>query len=267
MKPTAILSFSGGMDSTGLFLHLLSQGYHVIPVSFIYGQKHAIEVERAGATVNKFMKGDFSVSPQRVLDLSPVMGGFHSALIEGGAEIPEGHYEQDNMKATVVPNRNAIFASILYGLALSEALKRSEHVVLALGVHSGDHAVYPDCRSSFYDLLADAFEQGNWDSDKVSFYLPFMSGDKESILKDSLTSCDLLGLEFDSIFASTHTSYNPDGELSSGKSGADVERILAFHAIGRKDPVRYQGGWDAVLTNALEVQSQWRDKKDDVRDA
>ena len=163
------------------------------------------------------------------------------------------------MKQTVVPNRNAIFASILYGYALSVALREQTDVVIALGVHSGDHAIYPDCRPEFYDAIAHAFEVGNWDSEKVAFHLPYIDGDKETILRDSEQALEALNLDFDTVFANTNTSYNPDSQgRSSGRSGADVERILAFHAIGRKDPVTYVESWDAVLANALQVEQEMR---------
>ena len=119
-------------------------------------------------------------------------------------------------------------------------MREDTDVIIALGVHSGDHAIYPDCRPEFYEAVGNAFAVGNWDSEKVSFHLPYIDGDKETILRDSLISCQKLGLDFDTVFANTNTSYNPDKDgRSSGTSGADVERILAFHAIGRKDPVEY----------------------------
>ena len=163
------------------------------------------------------------------------------------------------MKQTVVPNRNAIFASILYGYALSIALREETDVVIALGVHSGDHAIYPDCRPEFYEAIAHAFEVGNWDSEKVTFHLPYIDGDKESILRDTEEALAALNLDFDTVFANTNTSYNPDSQgRSSGRSGADVERILAFHAIGRKDPVTYVESWESVLANALQVEQEMR---------
>ena len=189
------------------------------------------------------------------------MSAFDSALTTEGYEIPQGHYEEEQMKQTVVPNRNAIFSSILYGYALSVAQKRNKTVKIALGVHSGDHAIYPDCRPEFYGALENAFQVGNWDSDKVSFYLPYIGGDKESILRDSEKSLDKLGLDFDTVFANTNTSYDPD-EIgrSSGKSGADVERILAFHAIGREDPVPYVKPWPEVLQDAINTEIKHKEK-------
>ncbi|MGB1819024.1 MAG: 7-cyano-7-deazaguanine synthase, partial [Candidatus Poseidoniaceae archaeon] len=89
----------------------------------------------------------------------------------------------------------------------------------------------------------------------VSFNLPYIDGDKVTILRDALISCQKLGIDFDTIFGNTNTSYNPDDKgRSSGKSGADVERILAFHAIGRIDPVEYVDSWEVVLSGALKAQ-------------
>ena len=165
------------------------------------------------------------------------------------------------MKQTVVPNRNAIFASILYGYALSIAMKEEHEIKIALGVHSGDHAIYPDCRPEFYEALEKAFKIGNWDSDKVSFYLPYIDGDKEMILRDSEQSLNKLQLDFDTVFSNTNTSYNPDDNgRSSGTSGADIERILAFHAVGKIDPVAYVKPWPQVLEDAINTENKHKEK-------
>ena len=165
------------------------------------------------------------------------------------------------MKQTVVPNRNAIFASILYGYALSVALREESEVVIALGVHSGDHAIYPDCRPEFYRALEHAFSIGNWGSEQVEFVLPYLDDDKIGILRDGLQSCVELELEFDEIYVRTITSYSPDQDgKSAGTSGSDIERILAFHAIGRRDPIDYVKPWDDVLANALNVERAYRDE-------
>ncbi|MAH90863.1 MAG: peptide-methionine (R)-S-oxide reductase [Euryarchaeota archaeon] len=250
----AVMALSGGMDSTGLLIRLLAEGYKVSCISYEYGQKHNIELQRAQQNIAYLSENGFDVE-HKIADLSSAMSLFHSALTSDDVDIPEGHYEQEQMKSTVVPNRNAIFASIVYGYALSISLKEDTDVIIALGVHSGDHAIYPDCRPEFYQSLGHAFEIGNWDSERVSFHLPYIDGDKEAILRDSLISCKKLDLDFDTIFANTNTSYNPDSKgRSSGKSGADVERILAFHAIGRKDPVEYITSWEEVLEGALKAQ-------------
>ena len=254
----AVMALSGGMDSTGLLMRLLADGYQVSCLSYNYGQKHSIELNRAEANIAYLASNDIDVE-HRIADLSSAMGIFHSALTTEGYEVPEGHYEEEQMKQTVVPNRNAIFASILYGYALSIALREDTEVVIALGVHSGDHAIYPDCRPEFYEAISHAFEVGNWDSEKVSFHLPYIDGDKETILRDAEDALSHLNLNFDTIFANTNTSYNPDSQgRSSGRSGADVERILAFHAIGRKDPVTYVESWETVVANALRVEKEMR---------
>ena len=247
----AVMALSGGMDSTGLLMRLLADGYEVSCLSFDYGQKHSIELERAKENISYLSQNGIHVD-HMIAELGSVMGLFQSALTTEGIEVPEGHYESVQMKQTVVPNRNAIFSSILYGYALSVALREGKETKIALGVHSGDHEIYPDCRPEFYEAIGEAFHTGNWDSHLVSFHLPYIDGDKETILTDSDEAIRTLGLDFDTVFANTNTSYNPD-ELgrSSGKSGADVERILAFHAIGRKDPVEYVDGWEAALENAL----------------
>ena len=260
MSKIAVMAFSGGMDSTGLLVHLLANDYEVHTLSYDYGQKHKIELDRAKANIEYLSKNNIKVT-QRIVDLQSAMSIFHSALTTEDYEIPEGHYEEEQMKQTVVPNRNAIFASILYGYALSIATKNEESVKIGLGVHSGDHEIYPDCRPEFYEALENAFQVGNWDSEKVSFYLPYLDGDKETILRDAETSIEKLNLNFDIIFANTNTSYNPDEQgRSSGKSGADIERILAFNAIGRKDPVPYVEDWSKTLQHAIKVEKEHKEK-------
>ena len=258
MSKRAVMAFSGGLDSTGLLIHLLADDYRVDAISFDYGQKHSLELKRAAANVAYLKENNISVS-HRVIDLTSAMSTFESALTSSDADIPEGHYEEEQMRQTVVPNRNAIFSSILYGYALSIANKEETDVKLALGVHSGDHVIYPDCRPDFYDALGHAFQVGNWDSENVTFHLPFLNGDKATILKDAEKSTAKLGLDFDTVFANTNTSYNPDEEgRSRGKSGADVERILAFNSIGRPDPVPYTEPWETVLENALVIQKEFK---------
>ena len=197
-------------------------------LSYNYGQKHIIELDRAKANIEYLSENSFDVNHQ-LIDLSSAMSLFASSLIDKNTDIPEGFYEEEQMKSTVVPNRNAIFSSILYGYALSIAKQLNSNVVITLGVHSGDHAIYPDCRPEFYQSLEESFDLGNWDSDKVSFDLPYIDGDKVTILQDAQESCQKLNLNFETVFANTSTSYEPDEYgRASGKTGSDVERILAF---------------------------------------
>ena len=151
------------------------------------------------------------------------------------------------MKDTVVPNRNKIFSSIIQAVALSIANEKECPVEIAMGIHAGDHAIYPDCRQEFRDADYKAFTEGNWDADKVTYYTPYLNGDKYDILKDGEFCCKMLGINFDEVYKRTNTSYKPDAEgRSDYKSASSVERIEAFLKLGRKDPVEYIDGWETA---------------------
>ena len=255
----AVMALSGGMDSTSLLLNLLAREMNVTCLSFDYGQKHNVELERASSLIEYLRSHSIKVEHQ-IIDLRSATALFSSDLLTTGGEVPKGHYEEESMKSTVVPNRNAVFASLLYGTALSISTDHRSDAVVALGVHSGDHAIYPDCRPEFYRALEHAFAIGNWGSERISFELPYLEEDKIGILTDAMSSVNALGLDFDEVFQRTITSYDPD-ELgrSHGETGSDVERILAFHAIGRIDPIEYVKPWDDVLSNALAVERKHKD--------
>lgn len=255
MSKKAVLSLSGGMDSSSLLLHLLANGYEVTALSFDYGQKHRVELERAVSLVqylDEFMylnKTENYVNHQ-IIKLDGLQQLLNSALVTGGKDVPEGHYEQDNMKETVVPNRNKIFSSIIQAVALSIATRPDpedctvgQPVAIAMGIHAGDHAIYPDCRQEFRDIDFEAFKAGNWDADLVYHYTPYLHTDKFGILQDGLKACDIIGADFDEVYKRTNTSYKPiqhEGVwYSDYKSAASVERIEAFIKLGRPDPVAY----------------------------
>lgn len=255
------MSLSGGMDSTSVLIRLINEGYKIDCLSFNYGQKHVIEIEKAIENIAYLTREGYQIKHQ-IIDMTSAMSIFHSSLTNEEIIVPEGHYEETQMKSTVVPNRNAIFSSIIYGYALSIVAKEDINVKIALGVHSGDHAIYPDCRPEFYQSLETSFRLGNWDSERVDFYLPYVNGDKVTILNDAMKSCQELGIDFDTIFSNTITSYNPDNEgRSSGKSGSDIERILAFHKIGRRDPIEYIEPWEKVLQNAITTEKDFKDEE------
>ena len=262
MAKNVVVSLSGGMDSSTLLLRCLSEYDNVTALSFDYGQKHRVELLKAQSLINYLNDNGHKVKYQ-VIKLDGLVNLLNSNLVEGGDDVPEGHYEEDNMKATVVPNRNKIFASLVQAVALSEANTNGNDTDIALGIHAGDHAIYPDCRPEFYDILEKAFAIGNWNSEKVSLYLPYIKGNKETILRDSIKSCSKLGLDFNTVFANTNTSYNPDvNGRSSGTSGADIERILAFYSIGKKDPIEYIKPWEEVLSEALKIQLKYHVMKE-----
>jgi len=274
MKKQAVLSLSGGMDSSTLLLHLLASGYEVTALSFDYGQKHRVELERAKSLVEYINDRMFRTKidnfvKHQVIKLDGLQKLLNSSLVTGGKDVPEGHYEQDNMKETVVPNRNKIFASLIQAVALSIATKPitddcsiGQEVVIAMGIHAGDHAIYPDCRQEFRDADFEAFKTGNWDSELVSHYTPYLYVNKFDILKDGEKCCEVLDLNFDEVYKRTNTSYKPiliDGKYYSDyKSAASVERIESFIKLGRPDPVAYADEtgpvkWDKAKTHVEQV--------------
>jgi 7-cyano-7-deazaguanine synthase len=262
------------MDSSTLLLRCLKEYDTVTAISFDYGQKHRVELERAqllvdyiNSTFEKPIEVDgetvYATIRYRQIQLNGLVDLLDSALVTGGEDVPEGHYAEDNMKATVVPNRNKIFASITQAIALSVAQRTGETCDIALGIHAGDHAIYPDCRQEFRDADDEAFRLGNWGSEKVGYFTPYLEGDKFTILQDGEVLCEELGLDFDEVYKRTNTSYKPifipgegdswieynpskDGIVakrgswfSDYKSASSVERIEAFIKLGRKDPVEY----------------------------
>jgi 7-cyano-7-deazaguanine synthase len=274
MKKQAVLSLSGGMDSSTVLLHLLDKGYEVTALSFDYGQKHRVELDRAQSLVRhlndnrrEVYEGVIGVEKYplikyQTIKLDGLSKLLNSALVTGGDEVPEGHYEQENMKETVVPNRNKIFSSIIQAVALSIANEKNTEVHIAMGIHAGDHAIYPDCRQEFRDADYTAFTEGNWDADRVSYITPYLNGDKYDILVDGTECCERLGLQFNGVYERTNTSYKPininDIWYSDYKSASSVERVEAFLKLGRPDPVQYadESGpvtWDVVQKHVENV--------------
>jgi 7-cyano-7-deazaguanine synthase len=254
-KDHVVLSLSGGLDSSTLLLRCLSEYKSVTAISFDYGQKHRVELERAQSLVD-YLCYRYDIN-YRVIKLDGLTDLLNSTLVTGGDEVPEGHYAEENMRQTVVPNRNKIFASITQAVALSIADKTGEGCDIALGIHSGDHSVYPDTTEEFRQADLHAFRIGNWNSDSVGFFAPYMEGDKFTILQDGETLCEELGLDFNEVYSRTNTSYKPIKLYirpetnayewySDYKSASSVERVEAFIKLGRIDPVRYADETGAV---------------------
>jgi len=286
MKKHAVLSLSGGMDSSTLLLHLLKEGFEVTALSFDYGQKHKIELERATELV-EYINSQFIVDEEaktidypfyvkhQIIKLDGLAQLLNSTLVEGGEEVPEGHYAEENMKDTVVPNRNKIFSSIIQAVALSIADKNKSECSIAMGIHAGDHSIYPDCRQDFRDADFDAFIIGNWGAENVNIFTPYIDGDKFDILIDGVKCCAHLGLDFNEVYKRTNTSYKPiyistfeklEGEnytpgkwYSDYKSASSVERVEAFIKLGRPDPVPYadpENGpvtWETVVKHVKQI--------------
>jgi 7-cyano-7-deazaguanine synthase len=308
-KKHVVVSLSGGMDSSTLLLRCLKKFDSVTAISFDYGQKHRVELERAQSLVDyvnstlsnlsfeekiqwviknrdielenlAITEAASNLSPinYRQIQLNGLVDLLDSALVTGGEDVPEGHYAEDNMKATVVPNRNKIFASITQAVALSVANRTGENCDIAMGIHAGDHAIYPDCRQEFRDADDAAFRIGNWEAERVGYFTPYLEGDKFTILQDGEILCDELGLDFDEVYSRTNTSYKPilldietiyskDGVtywdnkkewFSDYKSASSVERVEAFIKLGRPDPAPYADEtgpvtWEHVVTEVTKV--------------
>ena len=270
-----VVSLSGGMDSSTLLLRCLKEYDTVTAISFDYGQKHRVELERAQSLIDYLCNDDISIANKlryRQIQLNGLVDLLDSALVTGGDDVPEGHYAEENMKATVVPNRNKIFASITQAVALSVANKTGKNCDIAMGIHAGDHAIYPDCRQEFRDADDHAFRMGNWDAERVGYFTPYLEGDKFTILQDGEVLCGELGLDFNEVYKRTNTSYKPIKWYnrpetnnytwySDYKSASSVERVEAFIKLGRPDPVEYadENGpvtWEHVVDQVGQVLAQ-----------
>lgn len=216
MKVVVLLS--GGMDSVTAFHAALREHDVVAGLSFDYGAKHhARELPMAA-----WHCAEAGVA-HRIATLGFVAEEFASDLLETGGEIPEGHYEESSMKSTVVPFRNGIMLSIAAGFAESHG---AEAVVIA--AHSGDHAIYPDCRESFLEPMARAIREGTYA--RIELLRPFVAMDKAAIARR--------GAELGVDFSRTWSCYK-GGEIHCGTCGTCVERREAFQLAGLPDPTAY----------------------------
>lgn len=218
-RPLAVVSLSGGMDSTTLLAHVL-QDHDALALSFDYGQRHVRELDAARAVA-----AHYGVE-HHVIDLTSVgrlLTG--SALTDAAVDVPEGHYEAATMKATVVPNRNAIMANIAVGVASS---REAEYV--ALGVHAGDHAVYPDCRPEFVDALRHLAVTALEGFPTPRIETPFIAWSKTDIARRA----GELGVPLEM----TWSCYK-GGDRHCGRCGTCVERVEAIRDAGMIDPTGY----------------------------
>lgn len=248
-----VLSISGGLDSTCLLLKLLSEGRRVNSYSFFYGQRHAVELQKLEKNI-EFLKGKGFNLDWTKIDVSNIFEGNTSALYRDnvlGDTIPHGHYADDNMKKTVVPLRNVIFSTIVAAKAINLAVESGSEVDIALGLHSGDHAIYPDCRPESQKLAAELYKISDWNGDKIGYVAPFINNTKGEVLVQGILAAESLGLsdeEVTEILANTHTCYDPSPEGNAcGLCGSCTERLEAFAFAGMKigrgnnfmDPAQY----------------------------
>lgn len=216
MAKDSIIVVSGGMDSVTLLHEYASE--IALAVTFDYGANHnAREIECARK--NCEMLG----IEHLVIQLQFMKRYFESSLLSGAEDIPEGHYEEENMKSTVVPFRNGIMLSVACGLAESRGLR---HVLLAN--HGGDHAIYPDCRPGFIDAMSRAMEEGTYEH--ISILAPYTNITKADIAKRGKS----LNLDY----SLTYSCYK-GGEKHCGRCGTCVERKEAMLEAGIEDPTLY----------------------------
>jgi 7-cyano-7-deazaguanine synthase len=215
----ALVLLSGGMDSTTCLAEALNSGLEAETISINYGQRHGREL-LAAATIAQFYH-----VPHSIVDLSDtgIFDGSLSSQVNRDVAVPLGHYADESMKTTVVPNRNMMLLSIAGAAALSRGCDR-----LIYGAHAGDHAIYPDCRPQFVDAMAHAFRLADWKVLKL--VAPYLTKSKADIVT--------AGNEFGVPFALTYSCYTGEPE-HCGRCGTCVERREAFTLAGVADPTQY----------------------------
>lgn len=219
----AICILSGGMDSCVVVHHLKKETEYkdIICVTFDYKQKHKKEIECAKNIAESLS------SEWILLNFSFPNSVLAASSLTGTTEIPEGVYNEESMRSTVVPNRNTIMLSIGWSIMVS-----LDAVCLACGVHAGDHFIYPDCRPEYIYSLTRTLRLGTKGHHKPNsnLYTPFLHLDKRNIIKK--------GIELGVDFSKTWTCYKGE-ELACGKCGSCNERLEAFKALKITDPLEY----------------------------
>jgi len=216
-KPKVVVIYSGGMDSYTVLRQASMQGYAVYPVAFDYGQRHNKELILAKNVCDKY------AYPFKSVDVSNINQLIKGSALTDDIDVPEGHYEEESMKQTVVPNRNMIMLSMAVGYAVSIGAE-----AVYFGAHSGDHAIYPDCRTAFVEAMNAVCQIANYEAIEVR--APFLAKTKIDILRAGLD----LGLDY----SETWTCYK-GLEKACGRCGSCQERLEAFAANGIKDPIDY----------------------------
>ncbi len=211
---------SGGLDSVTLAYKVAREATLAGLISFNYGQRHLKELDAAAACAKQLGV------PHDIVDLralAALLPG--SALTDDTVDVPHGHYQEESMRATVVPNRNAIMMTIAFGAASARELD-----AVALAVHGGDHFIYPDCRPGFIDAFAEMERQALDGVHSPELQAPFVNSTKADIVR--------AGAALDVPFADTWSCYAGD-DIHCGRCGTCVERREAFQLAGVTDPTVY----------------------------
>jgi 7-cyano-7-deazaguanine synthase len=218
MTEKVVVIYSGGMDSFTVLNKALKAGKEVFALSFDYGQRHVKELECASNICKKLKVN------HKVIDISAINQLLAGSSLTDDIDIPEGHYEAQSMKSTIVPNRNMILLSLAVAYAVSVGAAQVYY-----GAHSGDHAIYPDCRPEFVQKMNDVCLIANYEA--VEIFSPYLNVNKTAILTDGLA----MGLDY----SDTWTCYN-GREKACGKCGACQERLEAFNDNNAVDPIEYE---------------------------
>jgi 7-cyano-7-deazaguanine synthase len=218
MAEKVVVIYSGGMDSFTVLNRALTDGKEVFALSFDYGQRHVKELACASKVCKRLGVN------HKVVDISSINQLLAGSSLTNDIEIPEGHYEAESMKSTVVPNRNMVLISLAVAYAVSVGAEQVYY-----GAHSGDHAIYPDCRPEFVEKMNDVCKIANYES--VEIFSPYLTVSKTAILTDGIT----MGLDY----SDTWTCYN-GREKACGKCGACEERLEAFADNNTVDPIPYE---------------------------
>ncbi len=218
MSDKVVVIYSGGMDSFTVLNKAIADGKSPLALSFDYGQRHKKELDYAARVCKELGV------PHKIVDISAINTLIGGSALTDDIDVPEGHYEEPSMKQTVVPNRNMILLSMAVGYAVSEEAREVYY-----GAHSGDHAIYPDCRPEFVQKMNDVCQIANYEA--ITIVTPYLDVSKTAILTDGLA----MGLDY----GKTWTCYN-GREKACGKCGACQERLEAFRDNGATDPLAYE---------------------------
>lgn len=241
MTKIAVISLSGGMDSSSLLASELSNYTAVYTFAFDYGQRHSIELEKCQELVD-FLRSKGLPVYHQTLNVRDVFSDSQSALGTNKAQdVPKEEYQVENLKATVVENRNIIFSSIIYGKALALSKKLDVDVDIMLGVHSNDEAVYPDCRPESVEMSKELYRISNYGSERIEYKAPFVHLTKAQVLAEGIKGLEKLGIDYREFYRRTSSCYDPVDGKACGKCATCLDRLAAFEANGLEDPIDYVG--------------------------